>query len=250
MDAVRAACTLCKVRRNCDVVAPPTPCTRSVCSCSCQTLSKPTRTTTRPSPWPITVGTPRSPMTSDLITHSTGAQAVVTWVLQQRFPDIAMVAEEDAAALRANNAMRARVAQLVNEVLTEHTGRTPNLSVDAVLDLIDCGGSQGGASGRHWVLDPIDGTRGFVSMRQYAVCLGLLAEGEACGWVCVIHASKGGCEQCLTSRCCWLQSCHTILSNTHVPLHLVIQTNDHALDVCHETTPGGAGRAGLPQPLH
>ena len=34
--------------------------------------------------------------------------------------------------------------------------------------------------GRHWVLDPIDGTRGFVGMRQYAVCLGLLDAGQAC----------------------------------------------------------------------
>jgi 3'-phosphoadenosine 5'-phosphosulfate (PAPS) 3'-phosphatase len=29
------------------------------------------------------------------------------------------------------------------------------------------------------VLDPIDGTRGFVGMRQYAVCLGLLDAGQA-----------------------------------------------------------------------
>ncbi|KAK9833337.1 hypothetical protein WJX81_007762 [Elliptochloris bilobata] len=31
--------------------------------------------------------------------------------------------------------------------------------------------------GRHWVL-AIDGTRGFVGMRQYAVCLGLLTPGR------------------------------------------------------------------------
>lgn len=47
-----------------------------------------------------------------------------------------------------------------------------------VLALIDSGGSQGGSEGFHWVLDPIDGTRGFVGMRQYAVCLGLLHEGQ------------------------------------------------------------------------
>lgn len=35
--------------------------------------------------------------------------------------------------------------------------------------------------GRHWVLDPIDGTRGFVGMRQYAVCLGLLDKGQVIG---------------------------------------------------------------------
>lgn len=42
----------------------------------------------------------------------------------------------------------------------------------------DLGGSAGGPEGRHWVLDPIDGTRGFVTMRQYSVCLGLLQDGE------------------------------------------------------------------------
>jgi 3'-phosphoadenosine 5'-phosphosulfate (PAPS) 3'-phosphatase len=42
----------------------------------------------------------------------------------------------------------------------------------------DLGNSQGGAHGRHWVLDPIDGTRGFVGMRQYAVCLGMLQDGQ------------------------------------------------------------------------
>jgi 3'-phosphoadenosine 5'-phosphosulfate (PAPS) 3'-phosphatase len=47
-----------------------------------------------------------------------------------------------------------------------------------VADLIDSGGAEGGKRGTHWVLDPIDGTRGFVAMRQYAVCLGMLVEGE------------------------------------------------------------------------
>lgn len=32
--------------------------------------------------------------------------------------------------------------------------------------------------GRHFVLDPIDGTRGFVAMRQYAVCLAMLEDGK------------------------------------------------------------------------
>ena len=32
--------------------------------------------------------------------------------------------------------------------------------------------------GLHWVLDPIDGTRGFVGLRQYAICLALLDQGQ------------------------------------------------------------------------
>ena len=73
----------------------------------------------------------------------------------------------------ANAGIRARVTELVCEILGEA------LTEEDVLLAIDRGNSPGGPHGRHWVLDPIDGTRGFVSGRQYAVCLGLLEEGEA-----------------------------------------------------------------------
>ena len=109
-----------------------------------------------------------------------------------------MVAEEDSADLRdpAKNgpAMTRRITQLVNEVLkdeglisddgngggngeNEKTLPSP-LTPEEVLALIDLGSSPGGSDGRHWVLDPIDGTRGFVGKRQYAVCLALLDAGK------------------------------------------------------------------------
>ncbi|KAI7841336.1 hypothetical protein COHA_004954 [Chlorella ohadii] len=111
-----------------------------------------------------------------------GAQALVAWSLQRSFPGqaVSLVAEEDAVELRAPEGadMLARIAALVNEALAvEHPQAAP-LSPSEVADLIDSGNSAGGGSGRHWVLDPIDGTRGFVGMRQYAVCLGLLEQGE------------------------------------------------------------------------
>jgi len=85
-----------------------------------------------------------------------------------------MVAEEDSEDLRRDGsaAMRERVAALVNGV----TGA--GLTTEEVLSLIDLGASPGGPRGSHWVLDPIDGTRGFVGGRQYAVCLGLIRDGE------------------------------------------------------------------------
>ena len=66
---------------------------------------------------------------------------------------------------------RTRITSLVNEAtkpMRDHD-HTPELSEDAVVALIDLGASPGGKEGRHWVLDPIDGTRGFVGGRQYAV---------------------------------------------------------------------------------
>lgn len=67
-----------------------------------------------------------------------------------------------------------RITSLVNETLC----LAHPLSTAQVADLIDSGASTGGRTGRHWVLDPIDGTRGFVGRRQYAVCLGLIEAGE------------------------------------------------------------------------
>jgi len=102
-----------------------------------------------------------------------GAQAVVTHLLRGSFPDLPLVGEEDAAALRepANRALTDQVVAHVGEAI-------PGLESAAVLDLIDYGTYGGGASGRHWTLDPIDGTKGFLRMDQYAVALALIEDGE------------------------------------------------------------------------
>ena len=84
--------------------------------------------------------------------------------------------------------MLARITQLVNDALGTLPG-APSVTPQQVVELIDCGGSPGGAVGRHWVLDPIDGTRGFVGMRQYAVCLGMLQDGKVGG---CRGAARGG----------------------------------------------------------
>ena len=44
---------------------------------------------------------------------------------------------------------------------------------------IDRGNHGGGSRGRFWTLDPIDGTRGFLAKRQYAIALALIEDGEA-----------------------------------------------------------------------
>eukprot|EP00879_Flechtneria_rotunda_P017178 GHRR01017991.1.p1 GENE.GHRR01017991.1~~GHRR01017991.1.p1 ORF type:complete len:409 (+),score=126.91 GHRR01017991.1:145-1371(+) len=110
-----------------------------------------------------------------------GAQALVAWALQRADPSskLSMVAEEDATDLKSASGaeMLARITQLINSVLAEADG-AQLVTEQEVIDLIELGQSAGGAVGRHWVLDPIDGTRGFVGMRQYAVCLGMLQDGE------------------------------------------------------------------------
>jgi 3'(2'), 5'-bisphosphate nucleotidase len=89
------------------------------------------------------------------------------------------VAEEDSASLRdgaAGAAMLDRVTAAVNEALVG-AGRAPLTSAQ-VLTAIDAGASPGGRVGRHWVLDPVDGTLGFVRGDQYAVALALLEDGQ------------------------------------------------------------------------
>ncbi|MBA0696049.1 hypothetical protein Goari_002636, partial [Gossypium aridum] len=53
-----------------------------------------------------------------------------------------------------------RITKLVNESLTSDGSYGVSLSSEDVLKAIDSGKSEGGSQGRHWVLDPIDGTKG------------------------------------------------------------------------------------------
>ncbi|MFT4628209.1 MAG: 3'(2'), 5'-bisphosphate nucleotidase [Myxococcota bacterium] len=102
-----------------------------------------------------------------------GAQAIVSHLLADAFPAVPLVGEEDAAALRepSNAALKDKVCAAVRAVL-------PELSDAAILDAIDRGTYGGGGSGRHWTLDPIDGTKGFLRLDQYAVALALIDDGE------------------------------------------------------------------------
>ena len=102
-----------------------------------------------------------------------GAQAVVAYHLQRSFPDTPMVGEEDAGALR-----EPEQADLLARIVEQVIQSVPNLSVDDILQAIDFGTFSGGTKGSFWVLDPIDGTKGFLRGQQYAVALGLIEEGQ------------------------------------------------------------------------
>ncbi|GAB4848248.1 hypothetical protein Ancab_002915 [Ancistrocladus abbreviatus] len=109
-----------------------------------------------------------------------GSQAVVSFILEHELPagPFSLVAEEDSADLRGDDAREIldHITQLVNDTLA--TEVTSPLSAESVLATIDSGRSEGGSRGRHWVLDPIDGTKGFLRGDQYAIALALLDEGK------------------------------------------------------------------------
>jgi len=108
----------------------------------------------------------RSPVTlADL-----AAQVVVSLRLARGFPDDPLLAEEDSGALAESPEMADRVLELTREHISP-------LTRDEMVAALDRGGHQGGA-GRYWVLDPIDGTKGFLRGDQYAVALALVADGD------------------------------------------------------------------------
>ncbi len=103
------------------------------------------------------------------------AQALVSLVLP---PGDAIVGEETAPDL-LTSAGRDVMARVADAVKSELSG----LAAGQVGEAIDRCSSAGGASGRFWVLDPIDGTKGFLRGDQYAIALGLMEDGEIVGGV-------------------------------------------------------------------
>lgn len=119
--------------------------------------------------------TDRSPVTiADF-----GVQALVSLELSHLFPSIPLVAEEDSAFVRSNNLVDA-VADVVNDKL--QCG--DKLANDDILKAIDRGGKEAYLFSHkpdtYWVLDPIDGTRGFVKGKDalYVVGLALVVKGK------------------------------------------------------------------------
>lgn len=111
-----------------------------------------------------------------------GAQALIISALKHAFPSDEVVGEEEASTLRSDSALSARIWSLVKEAKLSDEAAEAELGTiqdeDAMLKAIDAGNSAGGKKGRFWALDPIDGTKGFLRAGQYAVCLGLIEDGE------------------------------------------------------------------------
>uniref|UniRef100_A0A804K2I0 PAP-specific phosphatase, mitochondrial n=1 Tax=Musa acuminata subsp. malaccensis TaxID=214687 RepID=A0A804K2I0_MUSAM len=122
-----------------------------------------------------------------------GVQALISLELKRLFPSIPLVAEEDSGFLRSNSGDLQRVHghdgnSLVNLVLTavadKATGADDPLTSDVVLEAIDRGGKDAvsfdAQPATYWVLDPIDGTRGFLKGNDalYVVGLALVVDGK------------------------------------------------------------------------
>jgi 3'(2'), 5'-bisphosphate nucleotidase len=100
-----------------------------------------------------------------------GAQALLCRAIRRHFPEEAVIAEEGGEAfLSVPRAEREQVVRLVGQLLGERVVE------EDFVRWLDHG--RGVRADRTWVIDPIDGTEGFIHRRTYAVCVGTLVEGE------------------------------------------------------------------------
>ncbi len=109
---------------------------------------------------------------SPVTTADFGSQALVCRRLRDAFREDGVIAEESASMLR-----RAEAAGTRERLLEAVRRHQPRATASDVLGWIDVGTDRG-VSSRHWTLDPIDGTKGFIRGGQYVVALALIVEGE------------------------------------------------------------------------
>ncbi|KAL3377339.1 hypothetical protein AABB24_003644 [Solanum stoloniferum] len=113
-------------------------------------------------------------------------QAIVSWVLSEAYgSNVSIVAEEDVEALSKASAtgLLEAVVRTVNECLADAPrfglkGPDTDLDAKAVLEAISRCSLAGARGSKFWVLDPVDGTLGFVRGDQYAIALALIKDGE------------------------------------------------------------------------
>ncbi|XP_028096329.1 PAP-specific phosphatase HAL2-like [Camellia sinensis] len=114
-------------------------------------------------------------------------QATVSWILTEYFgsENVSIIAEEDVRSLSKadSSGLLEAVVKTVNKCLSKapqfgHEGPIKDLGTSEVLEAISRCNSTGGPTGRFWVLDPVDGTLGFVRGDQYAIALALIEDGE------------------------------------------------------------------------
>jgi 3'(2'), 5'-bisphosphate nucleotidase len=97
-----------------------------------------------------------------------GAQAIICRAIKAHFPEDAVIAEEGGEQFSdlISTVNQREVVSLISEVLGEA------VTVDQVVAWLDYG--QNREAARTWVIDPIDGTKGFIQLRHYVVAVGML----------------------------------------------------------------------------
>ena len=101
-----------------------------------------------------------------------GSQAIICRAIREHFPDDKVIAEEAGKQFLelVTGEQRAQILRLLTTTLDQ------NVTQHDVVHWLDHGKDK--ESERVWVIDPIDGTKGFLAMRHYAIGVGVLEHGK------------------------------------------------------------------------
>ncbi|MBL8130917.1 MAG: hypothetical protein JNL42_03595 [Anaerolineae bacterium] len=99
------------------------------------------------------------------------SQVILCRAVAQAYPDDALMGEERAAVFDStlDAAGHESIARFVSETLDE------TLTVDQCRAWLEHGRDRDPA--RLWLIDPVDGTKGYIAGRRYAIAVALLVEG-------------------------------------------------------------------------
>lgn len=112
-------------------------------------------------------------------------QALVAHHLLKEFPRDPLVAEENSAAFKTPEGTK--ILQTVTHFVKQFI---PEATTSSVPGWVDHGTAN--PSDRFWVMDPIDGTKGFLRGEQYAIALALIENGIVkIGWLACPNLKEG-----------------------------------------------------------
>jgi 3'(2'), 5'-bisphosphate nucleotidase len=106
-----------------------------------------------------------------------GAQAILSRAISIAFPDDGIIAEENGGQFMelVSDKGRTQVVHLLEDILGVWAKQTD------IVKWLDHG--QKRQTARTWVIDPVDGTKGFIALRNYVVAVGLMENGKPIGGV-------------------------------------------------------------------
>ncbi|MEW5908893.1 MAG: 3'(2'),5'-bisphosphate nucleotidase [Thermodesulfobacteriota bacterium] len=99
------------------------------------------------------------------------SQALIISRIRKRFPTDVILGEENSILLRTNT-------EYSKEILFFLHDHMKKISVNDLWEIVDQGKSDLASTDRFWVIDPVDGTKGFLRGDQFAVALSLIEAGE------------------------------------------------------------------------
>jgi 3'(2'), 5'-bisphosphate nucleotidase len=105
-----------------------------------------------------------------------GTQAIVNQAIMRHFPGDAIISEESGQQFSTlvTSDQQKQVAQLVSAILGE------SVTVDTLVEWLDYGKVSDDTitPARTWLVDPVDGTKGFLAGRHYVIAVGFMRDSQ------------------------------------------------------------------------